>query len=52
MKIVTKKYVYKINKEKMFRNFVVLSTVLSSIVLVHKVLNEGISWISTIGYFG
>jgi hypothetical protein len=50
--IVTKKYVYKINKDKMFRNFVVLSTVLSSVVLVHRIMNEGISWLSTTGLLG
>lgn len=50
--VVTKKYVYKINKDKIFRNFVVLSTVLSSIALVHRIMNEGISWISTTNLLG
>lgn len=52
MKIVTKKYVYKLNKDKLFRNFVVLSTLFSVGLLVYKIGNEGISWMSTIGYFG
>lgn len=43
---------YRLNKDKLFRNFVVLSTVASAIMLVIKVANEGIGFMSTIGYFG
>lgn len=43
---------YRFNPDKAFRNFTVLSTVISVGVLVYKVANCGIAWISTCGYFG
>lgn len=43
---------YKLNKDKVFRNFVVLSTIVSFGILAYKIGHEGIAWMSTIGYFG
>lgn len=43
---------YRFNSDKLFRNFVVLSTVVSAGIFVYKVANEGISWISTTGLLG
>lgn len=43
---------YKFNEDKFLRNFVILSTVVTVGILVYKVANCGIAWISTIGYFG
>jgi hypothetical protein len=43
---------YKFNEEKFLRNFSILSTLITVGLLVYKVANCGIAWISTIGYFG
>jgi hypothetical protein len=43
---------YRFNPEKAFNNFVILSTVISVGILVYKVANCGIAWISTTGLFG
>lgn len=51
IKIITKKSIYRFNRNVIFRNFVVLSTIISAGMLAHKITNEGISWMSTIGYF-
>lgn len=43
---------YKFNKEKAFKNFTILITVIALGLLIYKIANGGISWISTIGYLG
>jgi hypothetical protein len=43
---------YRWNKDKAFNNFVVLSTGVAIGMMIYKIMNEGIAWISTIGYFG
>lgn len=52
IKIITEKSIYKFNRNVIFRNFVVLSTIIITGILAHKITNEGISWMSTIRYFG
>lgn len=43
---------YRLNEDKLLRNVFILSTVVSVGVIVYKVANCGISFFSTIGYFG
>lgn len=43
---------YKFNEEKVLRNILVISMVITLSLLAHKIGAKGISWISTIGYFG
>lgn len=43
---------YRFNEEKLLRNIVVVSSIMSLGMLVYKVASCGIAWISTIGYFG
>jgi hypothetical protein len=43
---------YRFNEEKFLRNMVGLSTVISAGIVVYKIATCGISFISTIGYFG
>lgn len=43
---------YKFNEEKFLKNFTIFSTGLTLGLLVYKVAINGISWISTCGYFG
>ena len=43
---------YRFNQDKLLRNVVVLTTIVSSIALIGKIANCGISYMSTIGYFG
>ena len=43
---------YRINRDKVFRNIVVLSTIVSVGILIHRIANEGISWMSTTGLLG
>jgi len=40
------------NKDKAFRNFVALATIVTTIMFIVKVATCGIAWISTTGYFG
>lgn len=42
---------WKWNKDKAFRNFVILVTVIATGILIYKIATQGISCISTIGYF-
>lgn len=41
---------YRLNKDKLFRNFIVLSNVITIGLVIHKIATCGISYISTIGY--
>ena len=43
---------YRFNEDKLLRNIVVLSSIVSIGMLVYKVATCGISFMSTIGYFG
>ena len=43
---------YRLNKDKLLRNIVVVSSIMSIGMLVYKVATCGVAWISTIGYFG
>ena len=47
-----KKQKWVLNEDKLLRNVCVLSTVITVGILVYKVANCGIAWISTIGYMG
>lgn len=47
-----KKRKMRFNPDKAFRNFVILSSILTIGILIYKVATNGIAWISTIGYFG
>lgn len=42
---------WKWNKDKAFKNFVILVTVIATGLLIYKIATSGISFISTIGYF-
>ena len=42
---------WRLNKEKAFRNFVILITIITTVLLINKIATNGISFISTIGYF-
>ena len=42
---------WRLNKDKAFRNFVILVTVIATGILIYKIATNGISFISTIGYF-
>lgn len=43
---------YRLNEDKLLRNVCILSTVISAGVLIYKIVTHGISFMSTIGYFG
>ena len=43
---------YRLNEDKLLRNIVVLSSIVSIGMLVYKIATCGIAWISTCGYFG
>ncbi len=43
---------YKFNEEKFLRNFTILSSVITVGIVVYKIATCGISFMSTIGYFG
>ena len=47
-----KKRKMRFNPDKAFRNFVILASVLTIGGLIYKIATCGISFISTIGYFG
>lgn len=47
-----KKRKMRFNPDKAFRNFVILSSVLTIGILIYKIATNGIAWMSTIGYFG
>lgn len=42
---------WRFNKDKAFKNFVILVTVIATGILIYKIATQGISFISTIGYF-
>lgn len=39
------------NKDKAFRNFVILITIIAVIILINKIATNGWQFLSTIGYF-
>ena len=43
---------YRLNEDKLLRNIVVVSSIMSLGMLVYKVATCGVAWISTCGYFG
>ena len=43
---------YRFNEDKLLRNIVVVSSIMSIGMLVYKVTTCGVAWISTCGYFG
>lgn len=43
---------YRLNEDKLLRNVFILSTVVTIGIVVYKVATCGISFFSTIGYFG
>ncbi len=43
---------YRFNSDKLFRNFTILSAIVTTGILVYKIATCGIAWVSTIGYFG
>lgn len=47
-----KKRKMKFNSDKAFRNFVILANIITIAVVVTKIATNGISFLSTIGYFG
>lgn len=47
-----KKRKMRFNPDKAFRNFTILASVLTIGFLIYKIVTCGISFISTIGYFG
>lgn len=47
-----KKRKMRFNPDKAFRNFTILASVLTIVFLIYKIATCGISFISTIGYFG
>lgn len=42
---------WRFNKDKAFKNFVILVTVIATGILIYKITTNGISFMSTIGYF-
>ena len=40
------------NPDKAFRNFTILITIITTGIFIYKISTCGISWLSTIGYFG
>lgn len=42
---------YKFNKDKLFRNFIILSNVITIGIVIHKIATCGISFMSTIRIF-
>lgn len=47
-----KKRKMRFNSDKAFRNFAIFTTGLTIGILIYKIVTNGISFISTIGYFG
>lgn len=47
-----KKRKMRFNSDKAFRNFVILANIITIGFVIYKVATCGISFISTIGYFG
>lgn len=47
-----KKRKMRFNPDKAFRNFVILANVITIGFVIYKIATCGISFISTIGYFG
>ena len=47
-----KKQKYRLNQDKLLRNICILSIVITVGILVYKIATCGISFMSTIGYFG
>lgn len=47
-----KKKKMKFNPDKAFRNFAILSGVITTIIVITKIVTTGFSFLSTIGYFG
>lgn len=47
-----KKRKMKFNPDKAFRNFMILANIGTISFLIYKIATNGISFISTIGYFG
>lgn len=43
---------WRVNEEKVLRNILVISSIVSLGMLVYKIANCGFAWISTCGYFG
>lgn len=43
---------YRFNEEKFLKNFTIFSSGLAIGILVYKIATCGVSFISTIGYFG
>lgn len=43
---------YRFNEEKFLRNIAIFTSGLAIGILIYKIANCGIAWISTIGYFG
>ena len=43
---------YRFNQDKLLRNVVVITTIVSSIALIGKIATCGIGYMSTIGYLG
>ena len=48
----TKKRKMKFNPDKAFRNFTILASVVTTIVLITKIATNGIAWMSTTGLLG
>lgn len=42
----------KFNSDKAFRNFAIFTTGLTLGILIYKIATNGVSFLSTIGYFG
>ena len=42
---------FKINKEKVFRNIVIVLNIIVIGIIIYTIKTEGISFFSTIGYF-
>ena len=47
-----KKRKMRFNPDKAFKNFVILASIVTTIVLITKIATNGINFLSTIGYFG
>ena len=48
----TKKRKITIDKEKFFESSTMLVGIIVTVVIIVKILTNGIGWMSTIGYFG
>ena len=42
----------KFNSDKALRNFMILTTIITTGILIYKIATNGISFMSTIGYLG